>query len=387
MAPHAAPPLPRDQFPVADRFRYLDHATAAAPPTMVAHALARDASSATMLGSAGRQRRGEREEEIRASLAGLLGAPVEDVSFVRNTTAGLAVVANGLAWLPGDQVLVAERDHPLTIGAWCSLAELGVEVHTVPGRGEGWAVPLDAFATALQAGGGRVRAVVVSWVNFARGYRHDLAALAALAHDHGAIVVADLIQGLGVIPCEVGAWGVDAAVAGGQKWLLGPEGIGVLTTTRELRQRLRLLEPGHTSMVDVDHRASLDPAADLTGTRFEGGSRNRGGIAGLGASADLLAAVGVEAVWKHVDAWCDRFAAGLTELGATIVSDRSAAGRSAIVTATFGATDPDQIVEHLRSRGVMAASRGGGVRFAPHGWNDDDDLDATLDALRRAWPR
>ena len=89
-------PLPREQFPVADRYRYLDHASVAAPPTVVAHALARDAAAATMLGSAGHRQRNERVEEVRVTCAGLLGVPVDDVSFVHNTTAGLALVANGL---------------------------------------------------------------------------------------------------------------------------------------------------------------------------------------------------------------------------------------------------------------------------------------------------
>jgi len=372
---------------VADRFRYLDHATSAAPPTVVAHALARDASSATMLGSAGHRRRSERVEEVRATCAGLLGAAVDDVSFVRNTTAGLALVANGMDWSPGDRVLVADRDHPLTIGAWSSLAALGVEVEVAGGSGESWAVPLDAFRQLLENGRGRVRAVVVSWVNYARGGRHDLAALASLAHRHGALLVADVIQGLGVIPCDVGAWGVDAAVGGGQKWLLGPEGVGLLATTPELRERLRLREPGRRSMAEQDHRFSFDPTGDRTGRRFEGGSRNRGGIAGLGASTDLLAGVGIEAVWAHVDQWCDRLVAGLTDLGATVVSDRSPAGRSPIVTATFGDADPTAIVEKLVTRGVLAAPRGGGVRFSPHAWNDDDDLAVTLEALGRAWRR
>ena len=380
-------PLPREQFPVADRFRYLNHARVAAPPTMVAHALARDASAASALGSTGQARRVERVEAVRATCAGLLGADLDDVAFVRNTTEGLALVAAGLRWSSGDRVVLADREHPLTAGPWDALTGLGVEVVRVSPLGQGWSLPAERFEEALIAGGGTVRAVVVSWVNYARGWRHDLADLAALAHRHGAILVADLIQGLGVIPADVAAWGVDAAVAGGQKWLLGPEGIGLLHTTPELRSRLRVVDPGWTSIVDDGDRFRLDLTADPSARRFEGGTRNLGGIGGLGAAADLLAGTGIEAVWSHVDALCDRLVDGLTELGATVLSDRSPGARSAIVSASFEGRDAADLADRLDSHGVVVAAWHGAVRFSPHGWNDDDDLAAALHAVRRACRR
>ncbi len=381
-------PLPREQFPVADRFRYLNHARVAAPPTVVAHALARDASAATVLGSTGQRRRVDRVEAVRRTCADLLGADTDDLAFVRSTTEGLALVASGLRWSSGDRVVVVDRDHPLTVGPWDALGDLGVEVVRVTADAPSGAVPLERFEEALVAGGGSVRAVVVAWVHHATGWRHDLAALATLAHAHGALVVADVIQGLGVVPIDVRAWGVDASVAGGQKWLLGPEGVGLLHTSAALRSDLRLHAPGWSSIVTgPDGRHVLDLGADPTARRFEGGTRNLGGIGGLGASADLLAGAGIGAVWAHVDAWCDRLVEGLTDLGATVVSDRTPSARSALVVARFDHLDADELVDRLVAHGVVAAAWHGNVRFSPHGWNDDDDLAATLHALRRATRR
>ena len=381
------PPIPRYEFPVADRFRYLDHATLAAPPTMVAHAIAREASGATMLGSTAEDRRIERQERVRTDAAAVLGVPSDDVTFTGNTTHGMSIVATGLSWQPGDVVVVADHDHPLTTAPWQALADRGVEVRTVAVDEPTWSVDPARFDDALEAAGGRARAVVVSWVNAARGWRHDLAALAAVAHAHDAWLVVDLIQGLGVIPADLSAWGVDAAVAGGHKWLLGPEGTGLLHTSADLRAELHVGAPSWSSLAEDGERWRLDLDLDRTGRRFEGGTRNNIGTAGLGATVDMLLGVGIDAVWAHVIQWGDQLVRGLTELGADVVSDRSPAGRSAIVTATFGDHDPDALVEHLLARGLVVAARGGGVRFSPHGWNDHDDLAATLDAVANTWSR
>lgn len=376
-------PLPREQFPVADRYRYLDHAGVCAPPTVVAHAIARDASTATMFGSVAGSRRADRTEEVRARCAGLLGVPVDDVAFVKNTTEGLGFVANGLTWAPGDRVVVADREFPSTVFPWLGLRDLGVEVDLLDPVGPGWTLPPERFEEALVAGGGRVRAVVVSWVQFARGWRSDLAVLADLAHRHGAILVADVIQGLGVLPAHLAEWGVDAAMADAHKWLLGPEGIGVLYVDPSLRERLRVLEPGWASVVQRGEWGSLELHLDPSARRFEGGSYNLNGIAALGAAADLLAGAGIDAVWAHVDDLCEGLADGLRAQGATVVSDRSPAGRSAILSATFPDTEPAVVAERLLTHGVVVAARGDAVRFAPHGWNDHDDVAAVLDAVRR----
>lgn len=379
-------PLPREQFPVADRFRYLDHAGIAAPPTVVAHAVAREASAATMLGSTAAARRDERIEQVRATCAGIMGVPADDVTFIKSSADGLRLVAFGQPWVRGDRVILADSEHPSTAHPWMALARVGVNVDTVGAVGPAWSLPLEEFETALIAGAGRVRAVVVSWVHYARGWRTDLAALAELAHRHGAILVADVVQGLGVIPAQLADWGVDAALADGHNHLLGPEGVGLLYLSPTLRQTL--WTPAVDEPAPVPDLAAQPEADRLLGRRrFETASPNRLGTAGLGAAAELLAGAGIEAIWTHVDAWCDQLADGLNGLGATVVSDRSAEGRSAIVTATFDDADPVALTDRLVSYGVIVSGRTDAVRFAPHGWNDDGDLAATLHAVDRAWRR
>lgn len=379
-------PLPRAQFPVAERFHYLNHAGICALPRATADAIAADADEVSRNGSTTIDARSDRNEIVRTDAARLLGVPVSDVAFVKNTTEGLGFVASGLEWSAGDRVVVPGGEFPSTAFPWFALRDRGVDVSIVEPRGTGGTLPLEAFATALA--GHETKLVALSWVQFSKGWRTDLAALATLCHDHGALLCVDVIQGLGVIPCELAAWGVDFATADGHKWLLAPEGIGVLYVAQSVRDRLRVLEPGWNSVVTREEWDNLDLVLDDSARRFEGGTMNTALIAGLGASIELLHRAGdgdsngIGAIWNHVSALGDRLCDGLADAGATVLSDRSVDGRSAIVTFTLPGVDAETVIERLREADVVCSPRGGGVRVAPHGYNDAADVDAVIDVVR-----
>lgn len=379
----AHPPLPRDQFVVTDRFTYLNHAGISPLPNASLHAITESARAVNTGGSVGEDERAEAVEATRGLTADLLGVPVGDVAFVKNTTEGLGFVANGLEWHRGDQVVVPDGEFPSTIYPWLSLEDRGVEVVRIEPQGPAGAIGLDAFEAALDSG--KVRLVALSWVQFSKGWRSDLAGLATLCHAHDALLCVDVIQGLGVLPCQLGAWGVDFAAADAHKWLLGPEGIGVMYVSSEQRETLRVLEPGWASVAHRMEWDNLDLVYDDSARRFEGGTPNMIGLAGFGASVELITAASVESIWAHVDAVCDALCAGLEARGATVVSDRRPAhepeGRSSIVTFVFPDTDHDALHERLETAGVICSPRGGGIRFAPHGYTNADDIAAALAAI------
>lgn len=378
---NSATPLRRAQFPVAQRFAYVNHAGVSPLPRAAAEALSAYAAGVRDEGALAVERDEERMEAVRASGARLMGVPVDDVAFVKNTTEGLGFVASGLAWRPGDRVVVPMCEFPSNLYPWIALRELGVEVETIDPVGPGQALPLERFEAALRRG--RVRVVAASWVQFGRGHRIDVPALAALAHAHGAHFCLDVIQGLGVLPAELEAWGVDFAAADGHKWLLGPEGIGFLYVRSECRNELRVLEPGWNTVV---HRTEWENRAfvpDPSARRFEGGTANVGGIAALGASTELLLEAGVDRIWGHVEALTDAAARGLEEVGADVLSDRSSEGRSAIVTFTVPGHEAEDVCARLEAEGIVCSPRGGGVRVAPHGYNMAEEIDRLVEAVGR----
>jgi selenocysteine lyase/cysteine desulfurase len=309
-----------------------------------------------------------------------MGVPVGDVAFVKNTTEGLGFVANGLAWEEGDRVVVPGEEFPSTVYPWLALADRGVVVDFVEPVGPGRCLPPESFADVV-ARGPAPKVVALSWVQFGRGWRTDLAALASICHDSGSLLCADVIQGLGVIPAELEAWGVDFAMADGHKWLLGPLGIGVLYVRRSCLDQLRPLEPGWASVAHREQWDNLELTFDDSARRLEGGTPNVVGTYGLGASLDLLLDAGLGAVWDHVSALTDSACEGLAHAGAKVMSDRSPEGRSGVVTFALDGHAAAAVVGALQARGVACSPRAGGVRLSPHGYNTVDEVDRLVSAV------
>ena len=375
-------PIPRAAMAVTESLAYLNHAGVAPLARPALASMMASAEEATRFGSLSVDAADQKREEIRTGAAALMGVPVGGVAFVKNTTEALGFVANGLAWSSGDRVLVPGHEFPSTIYPWLALADRGVVVERLAPVNAAGEVPIEAYEDALADG--PVRLVAVSWVQFGRGWRTDLLALAALCREHGTLLCADVIQGLGVIPAELSAWGVDFAMADAHKWILGPEGTGVFYVAPNRIETLRVLEPGWNAVVHRQDWENREWVPDTTARRFEGGTMSVAAIAAMGASIDLLRGSGIDRIWSHVDAWCQKLAAGLVALGLPVWSQREGEGRSGIVTFGTGDADPAAVAKRLAAAGVVCSARGGGIRVSPHGYNDDDDLDRFLTELAGA---
>lgn len=377
------PPLDRGLFPVTERWAYFNHAGVAPLSRASVDAITRYAEAAARDGGQATPDNDTRVAEVRTAGALMMGVDADDVAFVKNTTEGLGFIANGWSWSEGDRVVVPSVEFPSNLFPWTALRDRGVDVLELDAVGQAQRVPLALFEEALTEGG--VRLVAVSWVQYARGWRVDIPALAELCRTHGALLVVDAIQGLGVLPAEFSAWGVDAVVADGHKWLLGPEGCGLLYVSPALRDELRVLEPGWNSVAQrgdyEDHRLVHDPTA----RRFEGGTPNYAGVWGLGAALDLLLEAGVDRVGSHVDALCSRLVEGLIEIGVEVLTDRSGGGASGIVAFRPASAGREGVVEaaaaSLVEQGFIVRARAEAVRVSPHGYNTVEEIDAFVEAV------
>ncbi|MCA9528998.1 MAG: aminotransferase class V-fold PLP-dependent enzyme [Myxococcales bacterium] len=381
----------RTHFPKLTSFAYLNHASQAPLSAPVCDAIAarvdlmaREGTGAFPAVSAGLDR-------VRAQLAALLGAAPDEVGLVSSTTTGVLHVAYGLAWAPGDRVVLFDGEFPANVTPWLRAAEtFGVEPVFVPlepfhrSHDEG----LAAVDAALE--GGRVRLVAVSAVQYRSGLRMPVEALAARAHAHGAALFVDVAQALGMVPFEVG--GADFVAGSSHKWLLGPEAAGLLYIAPS---RLAELVPRLAGWASVEHAfdfLSLGPGrldyarpvrrrADFV----EGAGRATLAYAGLEAALTMLSALDPAAVFAHVGAYLDRLERPLTERGFRSLRTPFPEGRSGILALEppLGVDGP-ALQAALTARGVACSLPDGALRLSPHYANALEEVPEVLAAFDAA---
>lgn len=338
------------------------------------HAFIDDHAARGVLGTAPREMA---MPEYRRRVGAFIGGAGEEIALLRNTNDGATVLAQGCDLQAGDEVITGANEFGANAYPWLALRERGVHVTLVQAPRE--RMTPDVLRRTMTS---RTKLVAVSWVSFADGYRHDLAALADVAHAGGALFVVDAIQGLGALPFDVRETGIDACYASGAKWLMALQGVGVLWLRASLLDRIAVRMPGWRSVEDMwDFLDYAQPLAH-DATRFEGGTPNFLGALSLATSIGVLESAGTARIGAHVLALTDRLADGLASRGYAVLSDRSRDDvKSGIVTFRREGDDPVALGKRLGQAGICVTYRPAGIRVAPHGHNSADDIDALLGAL------
>jgi len=367
----------RDEFPVTGHYVYLNHASIAPLPRRGLERLSALANRTSVTGDLTWVERNDASEEVRRLAARLLGAKEpHEVAFVENTSTGLSLVASGLDWQPGDNVVGVACEFPSNVYPWMNLTRFGVEFRTVPER-DG-RIDIDELLAQIDD---RTRVVALSWVEYTNGFRFDLARIGAVCRARGVLFVVDVIQGLGGLVLDVEREAVDVACASAHMWLLGPEGIALLYISDRVVERFHPLRAGWRSMRDqvnwVDFAVDWGPGAK----RHESGSLNALGIHTLGASLELFLELGPAAVEERVLALADQAAQGLAERGFAVVSSRRPGETSGIVTAVHPRRPAEELVAHLLERGIVVSARVGRLRLSPHVYNTAEEIGRLLDEL------
>jgi cysteine desulfurase / selenocysteine lyase len=364
----------RRLMPSAGNWTYFDHAAVAPLSAPARAALAAWADDLAINGAANWPKWAAQLEHVRRRGAELLHADPTEIALVSNTTAGINLVAEGLPWRAGDNVVAPADEFPSNLYPWMNLASRGVELRRVQTDGN----PLAELCAACDA---RTRLVTVSWVGYASGWRHDVDALAEAVHERGALLFLDAIQGLGLFPLDVRQTPVDFLAADGHKWLLGPEGAGLFFTRREHLDLLRPIGLGWNSVVQAHEFSHVELNLKPAASRYEGGSYNMPGLLALGASLELLApyslAQRAERVLELTALVCER----LAKLGASIVGCREPEHASGIVSFELPGRPSPELRRRCRERHVIVSCREGRVRVSPHVYNTEDDVERLIEAL------
>ncbi len=354
---------------------YLNHAAVAPWPTRAAEAVARFGEENARWGSWHYRRWETVEQRLRERLQRLINASApDDIALVKNTSEALSFVAYGLNWRAGDNIVSCAEEFPSNRWVWESLRSVGVET-----RFAAVTASADPEAALFERVDEHTRLISVSAVQYGAGLRMDLERIGAFCRARGVLFCVDAIQHIGALPFDVQRIQADFVAADGHKWMLGPEGIGLFWVRPALREQLRLTEIGwHSAEAIADYTQSEWELA-RSAKRFECGSPNMLGIHALEASLALIEDEGIESIGDRVLRNSALIAEFVSQSeGFTLLTNPTPERLSGIVTFAHRDHSATKINSHLKANGVLAAVRGGGVRFSPHFY-------VSPEQLARAW--
>lgn len=352
-----------NEFQLDAAIIYLNHAAVAPWPQRSVQAVRTFADDNATRGSTHYQQWLETESRLREHLRELINAPSSnDIALLKNTSEALSVVAFGLDWKSGDNIVSSNQEFPSNRVVWEALSREGVSLKQAD---------LSAGVTPEEALFAQVdqhtRLIAISSVQYASGLQLDLQCIGEFCQQRGILFCVDAIQSLGAVRVDAQAIHADFVMADGHKWMLGPEGLAVFYCRAELREKLKLQQYGWhmtDAFIDFDRR-DWQPADSAR--RFECGSPNMLGIHALEASLSLLLEHGMKSIEQRVLANA-RCLIDAIEASASLelLTDPSPGRYAGIVTFRHHRRENSELFKALTESGIQCAQRGGGIRFSPH---------------------
>lgn len=367
----------RSHFPITERYVYLNHASVSPPSIDVRDAMAHMLDGVTRYADRKFRDWEQSNEWARCCAARLVNAQAHEIAFVRNTSEALSVLANGVTWRPGDNVVSVAVEFPANIYPWSRLCRESQVEFRLQAAHAGW-VDIDELLSRIDE---RTRLVTVSWVEFGSGQRLDIRRIGQLCRERDILFVVDAVQGLGALQLDVERDCVDAFAAGAHKFLLGPKGVALLYVSDRVLDRIRPTVVGWTAVRNYRDYLVHDLDYREGAARFEGGTLNEVGICGLGHSINLLLTAGPARIQEHLLSLNEYISRKLTDRGYDVFNSNRAAERSAIVVCQHSERSAEEICAHLEAQNIVVSARLGQMRVAPHFYNSRDDVDAMIEAL------
>src|SRR6185369_12343326 len=362
----------REQFPVTEKLVYLNHAGVSPLCKPASDAMEQLADDACLYGSLHYDQWMDAYEGVRVAAARLIGADSPEIAIVKNTSEGVSMVAVGIDWKPGDKMVAFREEFPSNFYPWKRLESRGITVE--------W-LSINDTLDRVDAAAKGARLLAISFVQYLSGFRADLVALGEICARHGCLFFVDAIQGLGAFPLDVRKAKIHALAADGHKWVMGPEGCGVLYVRKDVQDLIEPVEFGWINVAGHADYASRDMTLRSDAGRFECGTLNTIGCYGLRAALEFVLEVGVDRIGPQVQKLADRIAEGVAAKGYEVLGERSPQTGAGIVSFRKPDVDHRVIVRDLKAKGFIAAPRQGWVRVSPHFYVGEDKIESFIDAL------
>lgn len=368
----------RELFPITKSLIYLNHAAVSPLPIPTVQAVGAQLKNVAFNGALHYRSWVATKERARRHIADMLGARSEQIAFMRNTSDGLATIANGYKWDAGDNVVTYKQEFPSNIYPWLRVRDaFGVEVRFANER-DG-RVDVDELISLID---NKTKIVTISHVQYASGYRAPLERLSDAARKVDALLVVDVMQSLGVVPIETEIQFIDAAACASHKWLMSPEGVGVLYLSDRARERIQPTLIGWISVEDPEDYLNFEQDYKEGTLAWETGTGAASLFYGLEESLKLLTGTGIERIAAHLEELTDYLCERLQGSDYEIVSSREKKEKSQIVCVrNKQGISPNDIYNHLKNQNIIVAPRNDRLRIAPHLYNTKEEIDALIKAL------
>lgn len=367
----------RHLFPLAARYIHMNHA-GVSPMSQRAGAAVDQVVDASINRPYKDHWAQDEADRTRELVARLINASADSIALTRSTAHGISLLAQGLDWKAGDNVVGATGEYPANVYPWMALESRGVEFRravSTDGR-----ITADNVFSLVDA---RTRVVAVSHVEFWNGFRVDIDAIGAECRRRGIVFAVDVMQSVGALKVDVARTRIDFCAAGAGKWLMGPPGIGFCFCAPQLLERIRPVIVGVGSVAGRDSYFEYDLTYAASARRFEESVVSLLDTAAFGAALELLLEVGAEVIEARVLDLAARLAEGLTRSGCEIVEPwpRSRSESSGIVSFRKPGVNAAAVLRDLSAAHVIARIHQDFLRLSPHFYNTVEEVDRVLEVM------
>jgi selenocysteine lyase/cysteine desulfurase len=367
----------RRLFPLAKSYIHMNHA-GVAPMSQRAGAAVERVVDASMKRPYRDHWAQDEADRCRELVARLIKAAPDSIALTRSTAHGISLLAQGLDWKAGDNVVGATGEYPANVYPWMALEPRGVQLRKV--KAVGARITADGVFSVVDA---QTRIVALSHVQFWNGFRVDVETIGAECRRRGILFAVDVMQSAGALEVDVSGMPIDFCAAGAGKWLMGPPGIGFCFFTPQLLERVRPVIVGVGSVAGRDRYFDYDLTFAPSARRFEESVVSLLDTAAFGAALELLLEVGAQVIEARVLELASRLAEGLARIGCEIVEPwpRTTAESSGIVSFRKPGISAAALLSDLSAARVIARTHQDFVRLSPHFYNTDEEVDRVLEVM------
>jgi len=365
----------RPYFPVTKKYIYLDHGSMSPLPTCVLEILY-DFHLRRYFSGRNFVDWWKEVSVVRSKLAKFIGAEPEEIAFTESTTHGINIIAQGLNWQPGENMIINNLEFPANVYPWLNLHEKGVEVRIHKSiNGE---LFIEKIAKLIDE---KTKLISISHVQANNGFRSDISLLGKLCKKKNVLLLVDATQSLGAFPVNVKDSNLNFLCGATFKWLLGPDGLGFLYCNKDNLPNLNLTYLGWAGMKNRNNFTTYQVNLPDEARCFELGNLNFSAIYGLSAALDFINKIGVKAISKRIISLVDFLNGELVKIPAVICRNQFPKNNLGGLI-TFDVPSREEVYFKLTQKGIITALRHNGIRISPHFYNTIEELDFFIKTLK-----